>query len=140
MLYDGGCPLCEREVNFLRSRDEGKGAIDFVDIDGPDFGPEWNMGITFPRAMASIHAIRADGSILSGVAVFRELYEAVGLGWVYAVTKNETVGALAEKVYDFWAERRTNVTGRGDLAGVLAARAAAERENADGASCRAEAE
>ena len=72
MLYDGGCPLCEREVDFLRSRNT-EGRIDFVDIDSDEFDASWNRGIGFEQAMASIHAIRADGSVISGVPVFREL-------------------------------------------------------------------
>ena len=138
MLYDGGCPLCEREVDFLRSRNT-EGRIDFVDIDSDEFDASWNRGIGFEQAMASIHAIRADGSVISGVPVFRELYEAVGLGWVYAITKNEAVGKLADGVYDFWAARRTNVTGRGELEAVLAAhRRRDDVKAAQGASCRAE--
>ena len=44
--------------------------------------------ILFPdQAMRRIHAITADGRIVSGVEVFRLLYQAVGLGWVYAITR-----------------------------------------------------
>ncbi|MGH2414824.1 MAG: DCC1-like thiol-disulfide oxidoreductase family protein, partial [Microcystaceae cyanobacterium] len=32
LLYDGKCPLCLREVNFLKKRDAGRGLIAFVDI------------------------------------------------------------------------------------------------------------
>ena len=34
-----------REVNMLKRRDEGKGAIDFVDIDASTYDPEDNQGI-----------------------------------------------------------------------------------------------
>lgn len=37
--------------------------------------------------MRRIHAVTSDGQIVSGVEVFRRLYEAVGLGFVYAITK-----------------------------------------------------
>lgn len=87
MLYDGDCPLCLKEVDFLRKRDEGVGNIDFVDISSPDYLPQNNAGIDFGTAMGTIHAIRADGSVITGIQVFQELYEAVGLGWVYAITK-----------------------------------------------------
>lgn len=50
------------------------------------------------QAMRKIHAILKDGSIVTEVEVFRRLYEAVGLGWVYAITKNATVLALANRV------------------------------------------
>lgn len=32
LLYDGECPLCVREVNFLQKRDRGRGLVAFVDI------------------------------------------------------------------------------------------------------------
>jgi predicted DCC family thiol-disulfide oxidoreductase YuxK len=32
LLYDGECPLCVREVNFLTKRDAGRGLVAFVDI------------------------------------------------------------------------------------------------------------
>lgn len=57
--------------------------------------------------MRTIHAILPDGRILTGVEVFRRLYEAVGLGWVYAVTKNESVLKAANAVYDVWAKYRS---------------------------------
>ncbi|MGA0997844.1 MAG: thiol-disulfide oxidoreductase DCC family protein, partial [Vulcanococcus sp.] len=39
LLYDGGCPLCLREVNFLRKRDQHS-RIGFVDINASDYSPE----------------------------------------------------------------------------------------------------
>ena len=38
--------------------------------------------------MRKIHAIvAADGRVVTGVEVFRLLYEAVGLGYIYAITR-----------------------------------------------------
>eukprot|EP00884_Botryococcus_braunii_P009309 jgi/Botrbrau1/1837/Bobra.146_1s0031.1 len=59
--------------------------ICFVDIADPSYAPEDNAGISFEQAMGNIHAILADGTVVTNVEVFRRLYEAVGLGWVYAV-------------------------------------------------------
>ncbi|CAL8460729.1 g260 [Coccomyxa elongata] len=96
MLYDGGCPLCMREVNMLKRRDEGKGKIYFVDIDAPDYRPEDNAGITYEQAMESIHGILPDNRVVTNVEVFRRLYDAVGLGWVYAITRVQPIGRLAD--------------------------------------------
>mmetsp|Transcript_1213 Transcript_1213/g.2827 ORF Transcript_1213/g.2827 Transcript_1213/m.2827 type:complete len:235 (+) Transcript_1213:2-706(+) len=122
MLYDGDCPLCMREVDMLRNMDEGKGKIDFVDISAADYDPSKNMGLEFETVMQTIHAILPDGKVITGVEVFRRLYEAVGLGWVYAITKNPTVGALAERVYNFWAQYRMQITGRPALEIILSER------------------
>ncbi|PSC73939.1 thiol-disulfide oxidoreductase [Micractinium conductrix] len=119
MLYDGDCPLCMREVEMLQRRDAAAGRICFVDIAAPDYDAAQHAGVTFEQAMERIHAVEADGTVIKDVEVFRRLYEEVGLGWVYAVTKNRTVEGLANKVYDVWAKYRLPLTGRPDLAVVL---------------------
>ncbi|BAY20211.1 hypothetical protein NIES21_60810 (plasmid) [Anabaenopsis circularis NIES-21] len=40
LLYDGQCPLCLREVNFLKNRDAGRGLVAFVDIAADDYNPQ----------------------------------------------------------------------------------------------------
>ena len=122
MLHDGDCPLCEREVNMLKQRDCENGRIDFVDIASPSYDPSQNMNLEYEQVMSTIHAIQPDGTVITGIPVFRELYEQVGLGWVYSLTKNKYVGAAADRVYDFWAARRTQVTGRESLEVLLARR------------------
>ena len=56
------------------------------------------------------------------VEVFRRLYESVGLGWVYAVTKVPAVGRAADAVYDVWAKYRLPITGRPGLVEVMRTR------------------
>jgi predicted DCC family thiol-disulfide oxidoreductase YuxK len=67
MLYDGGCPLCMREVNFLKQRDGGSGKVDFVDVDDRDYSPAQNAGLDYEEAMAGIHAIDRDGTVYTKV-------------------------------------------------------------------------
>lgn len=119
MLYDGECPLCMREVNMLRERNEKYGAIKFVDICADDYSAEQNGGIGYEEAMGRIHAIRDNGEVLTNIAAFRALYEEVGLGWVYAITKYEPWASIIDKVYDYWAKYRLPITGRPPLAAVL---------------------
>lgn len=38
LLYDGECPFCRREVQWLRRRDR-HGRLEFEDITLPDFDP-----------------------------------------------------------------------------------------------------
>ena len=70
LLFDGGCPLCVREVRFLERRDRVR-RIRFVDIDAADYNPADHGGIGYREAMGRIHAIAADGTVLRDVAVFR---------------------------------------------------------------------
>lgn len=71
------------------------------------------------QAMERIHAILPDGTIVRDVEVFRRLYEVVGLGWVYAITKNPSVLNAANAVYGVWAKYRTQITGREALEVIL---------------------
>lgn len=122
LLYDGDCPLCMKEVNMLRSRSDARGGtLQFVDIAAGDYDAV-SCGVDYETAMGQIHAIRPDGTIIQGVKVFREAYEAVGLGWVYSVTKVPGALWLADKIYGVWADRRLEWTGRGSLEAVLNAR------------------
>ncbi len=122
LLYDGECPLCVREVNFLRKRDVGRGLVEFVDIADDDYSPEANGGVDFETAMGRIHAVLPDGSLVKNVEVFRRVYETLGMGWVYAVTKLPIVGALANWIYGIWADLRLALTGRPKLEVIIAQR------------------
>lgn len=120
LLFDGECPLCVKEVNFLKSRNE-KGLIAFVDLADPLYSPEENSGISYETGMATIHGVYK-GNVMTGVEVFEKAYKCVGLGWVYSFTKVPALLTAANKVYDVWAKYRLEITGRPSLGDVLKAR------------------
>ncbi|KAE8681426.1 Thiol-disulfide oxidoreductase DCC isoform 2 [Hibiscus syriacus] len=122
MLYDGDCPLCMREVDMLRERNKQYGTIKFVDISSDDYSPEENQGLDYKTVMGRIHAILSDGTVVTDVEAFRKLYEQVGLGWVYAITKYEPVATIADSIYGVWAKYRLQITGRPPLEEVLETR------------------
>ena len=122
LLYDGECPLCVREVNFLQKRDRGRGLVSFVDIAEDDYDPTENGDVDFATAMGRIHAVLADGSVIQNVEVFRRVYEILGIGWIYAATKWPIIGPLVDHLYGIWADWRLALTGRPDLKTILAER------------------
>ena len=122
LLYDSECPLCMREVNFLQKRDGGRGIVNFVDIADPNYNPQDHAGIDYAIAMGKIHGILADGTVIKNVEVFRRVYEELGLGWVYAITKIPAIAKIANFIYSIWADRRLQLTGRPSLAEILATR------------------
>jgi len=67
-FYDGGCPLCRREVAHYRRLDRA-GAVDWVDLLA---APQRlrQAGLDTRRAMARLHVIDGDGRLLSGVPGF----------------------------------------------------------------------
>lgn len=119
LLYDGECPLCLREVIFLRKRDAGRGLVALVDIADPGYRAEANGGVDFETAMGRIHAVLPDGTVIKNVEVFRRVYEVLGIGWIYAITKLPVIGGLADLLYELWADWRLRLTGRPDLATIV---------------------
>ena len=126
ILYDGGCPLCLREVRFLEQRDRRRhpdgSRLAFVDIDAVDYEPAAHGGIRYREAMGRIHGIGADGEVLRDVAVFRRAYGLIGLGWLYAPTGWPLLAPLVNALYGFWAGARLRLTGRPSLEQLCALR------------------
>lgn len=114
VLYDGGCPLCSREIEFLRRRDRA-GRIAFEDIAAPDFEPA-RYGLEHHEVMARIHGVLPDGTLIEGVEVFRRLYAAVGLGWLVAPTRWPILRPIFDALYRVFARNRLRWTGRADAA------------------------
>ena len=109
-LYDGGCPLCLRETNFLKKKDAKK-FINFVDISNNYF-PENFKNISYKQAMENLHGILGSGEIIIGVDVLAYSYELVGLGWIYFPTKLPILSNFIRFLYKYWAKYRLKLTGR----------------------------
>jgi predicted DCC family thiol-disulfide oxidoreductase YuxK len=118
LLYDGECPLCQREVNFLRKRDAGRGLVALVDIADDNYTPEKHGGIDYQTAMGRIHAVLPDGTIIKNVEVFRQVYDLLGIGWIYAPTRWPVIGKFVDFLYDIWAFWRLPLTGRPNLEAI----------------------
>ncbi|KAK4522940.1 hypothetical protein GAYE_PCTG32G0830 [Galdieria yellowstonensis] len=115
LLYDGQCPLCRKEVAFLQKHDNQRGIINFVDISDKHYSPQENAGIDYKTAMGRIHAIRNDGVVVRDVEVFRSVYDALGIGWIYFPTKLPLIRPMVDLLYRIWAKLRLPLTGRKPL-------------------------
>ena len=121
IFFDGDCPLCLREVDFLQSRNQ-KGYLEFININCSDFDLYINHEITYKKAMERIHALKSDGSLIKDIEVFQEAYELIGLGWVYAPTKLPIINKLVEFLYGLWAKYRLKITFRPPLEALCSKR------------------
>jgi len=111
VLFDGGCPLCAREIRLLEKLDRGRGRIQLEDIAAPGFDPGV-YGLGARQLMARIHGVLPDGGVIEGVEVFRRAYAAVGLGWLLAPTRWPGLRWLADRAYRTFARNRLRWTGR----------------------------
>lgn len=112
VFFDGGCPLCVREIGLLRKWDR-RGVIKFTDIDDAQF-QAGDVGKTQEELMAEIHGRLPDGTWVTGVEVFRRLYAAVGLGPLVWITRWPVISQLLGVGYRVFAKNRLWLTGRCD--------------------------
>ncbi|MGC4087991.1 MAG: DUF393 domain-containing protein [Polyangiaceae bacterium] len=112
VFYDGACPLCRREIAWLRRLDRA-GRIRFTDISTPGFDPSV-VGLDQAQLMAKIHARLPDGTLLTGVEVFRQLYAAVGFRRLVQLSRAPGVTQLLDFAYERFAQNRLKLTGRCD--------------------------
>ncbi|HEY6879509.1 MAG TPA: DUF393 domain-containing protein [Polyangiales bacterium] len=110
VLYDGECPLCVREIRLLEKLN-GKQRLALEDIAAPDFDAS-RYGRTFGELMGSIHGVLPDGSLVTGMEVFRRAYAAVGLGALVAPTAWPGLRPLFDLAYTLFARNRLRLTGR----------------------------
>lgn len=92
--FDGGCPLCRREIAAMRRLDRGR-RIDFVDVDTPDSA----CPLDRRRLLQRFHA-REDGRIVSGAAAFAAMWRAIPLLRPFGLAaRNRHVLRLLERLY-----------------------------------------
>jgi len=72
--FDGGCPLCRREIALMRRLDR-RGRVEFVDASVPD----GICPINRADLLARLHAQEGDGPTVSGAAAFAAMWRAIPL-------------------------------------------------------------
>ena len=75
VYYDGGCPLCIREIDFYRRR-KGADRIGWIDLSAID-APEVVPGLSKADALARFHVQTPAGQILSGARAFAAMWAAL---------------------------------------------------------------
>ena len=110
--YDSGCPLCVREIAFMRRLDR-RGAIDFVDIQGGGECP-----LDARTMLARFHARERGGPLVSGAAAFAAMWRAIPwLRPLGLLARVPPVLWLLERLYRVflrmrpWLQRRARAAG-----------------------------
>ena len=95
VLYDGGCPLCRREIAHVKGLAERRSdsSLCFVDISS---GSDHDNTFTAERStlLARFHVQRADGSRLDGAQAFVAMWSRLP-GWRYLALMARLPGMLA---------------------------------------------
>ena len=104
VFYDEQCPMCRREINFIRKRDKYERLI-LTDISDRNFDPS-STGKSLDDLMREIHGRHADGSLVTGVEVFRQIYQRVGFGALVVPTRWSGIRWLMDRMYNIFAALR----------------------------------
>jgi ubiquinone biosynthesis monooxygenase Coq7 len=99
VLYDGACPLCQREISYMQGLAEGSAGsgLCFRDVSAAE--------VQMPEAeraalLARFHVQRADGSRLSGAAAFVAMWARLpGWRWLAFVARVPGITPLLEVAY-----------------------------------------
>jgi predicted DCC family thiol-disulfide oxidoreductase YuxK len=83
-----------------------------TDLESDDYNPSdpANGNVSYPDALAAIHAVTHDGKVLKGVEVFAMAYQQVGLGWLFVITKWPVFEPVVQLGYEIFAKYRTSLT------------------------------
>ena len=85
--------------------------LEFCDFSAQEYDAA-SSGFAAADLGAVIHARWADGSVITGVEVFRAMWEAVGLGFLARLSRLSLVEPLVLKAYAWFARNRMRLTGR----------------------------
>ena len=104
VFYDSHCPMCKSEIEMIRRKDK-RLQMKLTDISAVDFDAA-QTGRTLDELMREIHGRYADGSVIVGVEVFREIYSRLGFGFLVKPTRWAIVRWTMDVAYRLFASIR----------------------------------
>ncbi len=105
VYFDGGCPLCRREIGWYRSR-PSRTPIEWVDVSAATCDPAGDLCRS--DAMRVFHVRCADGRLVRGAHAFALLWQRYpGLRWPGAVAALPGVRHALELMYRAFLRVRT---------------------------------
>ena len=102
VFFDGKCPLCRREIDMIRRKDKQKRLI-LTDIADEGFEPS---DVPLMKLMKEIHGRAPNGSYVTGVEVFRQIYSRIGFESAVKFSRLPLVGNVLDWSYYFFAKVR----------------------------------
>ena len=108
VLYDGTCPLCQREIAHVRglAQRQDDSALCFLDVSAgaPSSAEQLQERATL---LARFHVQRADGTRLDGAAAFVEMWARLpGWRWMARLARLPGVLTLLEWAYRGFLHQR----------------------------------
>ena len=104
VLYDGGCPLCRREISLYRGL-RSNTPVCYADVN--DVTLPLPAGATRAQLLARFHVWSADGQLHSGARAFLALWAALpGWRWLAILGRLPGVVWVMERTYRLFLRAR----------------------------------
>ena len=110
VYFDGQCPICRREIDLMKLLNR-KERLQFIDFADPSYRAA-DHGLNQCELGRVIHARWSDGTVITGVEVFREMWNVVGFGFLARVSRQPTINKLLVKAYAWFSRNRLRLSGR----------------------------
>ena len=110
IFFDGECPICRREINLMKILDR-KDRLRFIDFSKTSYHAR-EQGLNPCDLERVIHARWSDGRIITGVEVFREMWEGVGFTFLARMSRLPFMNGILVRAYSWFAKNRLRLTGR----------------------------
>lgn len=106
VFYDGGCPICRREIDHYRKLDTHH-KVNWRDIHDDPTAVE-GSGVSHEVAMARLHVLDRNGRLRSGADAFTVIWEELP-GWRHLAKALRSLHLITplEWLYRLWLRRRT---------------------------------
>lgn len=108
LFYDGGCPLCVREMRHLRALDKQQ-RLQFENIWQADFSERF-PDIDVTEANRILHGRMPNGEMIYGLDVTHAAWSAVDRGWLTAALRWPIIRWFADKGYLGFAKHRNRLS------------------------------
>ncbi|MEL6336345.1 MAG: DUF393 domain-containing protein [Pseudomonadota bacterium] len=99
VFYDGGCPVCSREIATYRGM-RGADEMEWVDVSDPESEARLPEGMDRDQLMARFTVRRRDGALSDGAAGFAALWRGLDrMGWAGRLLDRTPFVQIAEMGY-----------------------------------------
>lgn len=115
VLYDGECPICQKEIAMVKFLNKRKQKLDLVDISKADFNPSDHGNFTQKELMDVFHVVGSDKQTYKGLAAMHKMYGDIGYGWTTTYLLWPGLNPIFNKVYMWFARNRLRWTKREGL-------------------------
>jgi predicted DCC family thiol-disulfide oxidoreductase YuxK len=105
LFYDGGCPLCRKEIAHYRRLDRA-GRVDWVDLYAEPHQAQ-RYGVSWRSAMQRIHLLETDGRVVTGAPAFAALWRRLpGYRWLARLVSLSGALPVLDRCYGIFARWR----------------------------------